>query len=181
MPLNIIPVGYCQCRCGGKTTISPQSHTRLGYVKGQPRRFLPGHHAKPNKPQYLVDPKTGCWLWLWSKNDKGYGVLWCVKRKKLTYAHILFYEEKYGSVPNGKELDHVVCSNPGCANPDHVEPVTHTKNLRRGKRTKLTDAKVEEIRRRVASGETREAVASAFSVSAPHVSRIASRKTWRGE
>ena len=44
-----IPLGLCQCGCGEHTTIASQSETLRGYVKGQPRRYVAGHHMK-NRP-----------------------------------------------------------------------------------------------------------------------------------
>lgn len=49
-----IPLGLCHCGCGEKTSISTQSITRKGYVKGLPRRFLPGH----NMPRPVA--RNGC-------------------------------------------------------------------------------------------------------------------------
>ena len=40
------------------------------------------------------------------------------------------YQEKYGLVPSGLELDHL-CRNRACINPDHLEPVTRKENHRR--------------------------------------------------
>ena len=40
---GIIPAGLCQCGCGQKTKISDRNHRIHGYVKNQPRFFLPGH------------------------------------------------------------------------------------------------------------------------------------------
>lgn len=58
-----IPYGYCHCGCGQKTTISPQSVTSRGYVKGEPRRYIAGHNASgmPPKPctDILLVPKEG--------------------------------------------------------------------------------------------------------------------------
>jgi hypothetical protein len=36
----------CECGCGQPTKIAPQSHTRDGFVLGQPRRFIAGHHSR---------------------------------------------------------------------------------------------------------------------------------------
>ena len=36
-----------------------------------------------------------------------------------------------GPIPDGCELDHL-CRNRACCNPDHLEPVTHLENVRRG-------------------------------------------------
>ncbi len=40
---NRIPVGYCQCGCGQRTSITTHTDRRVGAVKGQPRRFVMGH------------------------------------------------------------------------------------------------------------------------------------------
>lgn len=39
-----IPYGYCHCGCGQKTTIAKLTNARYGHVKGQPVRFVIGHH-----------------------------------------------------------------------------------------------------------------------------------------
>jgi hypothetical protein len=39
-----IPLGFCQCGCGGRTGISSQDRPKWAEVKGQPRRFLRGHN-----------------------------------------------------------------------------------------------------------------------------------------
>lgn len=41
-----IPDGLCQCNCGRKTAIIPYSNKARGLVKGQPRRFIHGHHLR---------------------------------------------------------------------------------------------------------------------------------------
>jgi hypothetical protein len=46
-------------------------------------------------------------------------------------AHRAVYETFVEAVPEGLELDHL-CRNTGCVNPDHLEPVTHAENMRRG-------------------------------------------------
>ena len=45
--MKYIPKGLCQCGCGKKTRLAPQSHTKLGWVKGEPIKFFRGHHP-PN-------------------------------------------------------------------------------------------------------------------------------------
>jgi hypothetical protein len=42
--LETIPLGLCQCGCGGQTKISTQNDPKRGYVKGRPQRLLPGHN-----------------------------------------------------------------------------------------------------------------------------------------
>jgi hypothetical protein len=41
-----IPVGYCQCGCGGTTKVSLQDRKKDGHVKGVPVRFIKGHNGR---------------------------------------------------------------------------------------------------------------------------------------
>lgn len=36
----------CECGCGQPTSIAPRNDIRRGYVKGQPVRFVHGHHGR---------------------------------------------------------------------------------------------------------------------------------------
>lgn len=45
-----IPYGYCHCGCGQLAPISPRTDNRLGYVKGQPRKYIPWHQAHKPLP-----------------------------------------------------------------------------------------------------------------------------------
>lgn len=93
-------------------------------------------------PDYLVE-SNGCWIWQGATNNGGYGLITRNSKQKL--AHIYFYEQKYGKVPKGKELDHI-CRNRNCVNPDHLEPVTRAINVRRGLLSKLSEEDVLLIR-----------------------------------
>ncbi len=79
------------------------------------------------------DPFSGCWLWLGSISEKGYGSIGVpVDGKiKMRYTHCVTYREFIGPVPDGLELDHL-CRVRSCCNPHHCEPVTHQENCRRG-------------------------------------------------
>ncbi len=82
----------------------------------------------------------GCWIWQGYLNDDGYGRLrW---KGRLILTHVLAYNLKVGEVPVGLELDHT-CRNRACINVEHLEPVTHKENMRRGiaKNTKKTVCK----------------------------------------
>jgi hypothetical protein len=46
-------------------------------------------------------------------------------------AHRYAYELLVGPIPAGAELDHL-CRQTLCVRPDHLQPVTHVDNLRRG-------------------------------------------------
>jgi hypothetical protein len=41
-----VPYGYCQCGCGKKTRVASKTCTAWGYIKGQPVRFIRGHHNR---------------------------------------------------------------------------------------------------------------------------------------
>jgi hypothetical protein len=74
--------------------------------------------------RYTIAP-SGCWLWTGPLNNKGYGT------HGGPLAHRMFYIRFVGEVPDGMELDHT-CRITQCVNPAHLEPVTHTENVRRG-------------------------------------------------
>lgn len=81
-----------------------------------------------------VDKTATCWLWRGAINRNGYGNFLAggTRADGLRYqeAHIVSYELHRGPIPDGLELDHL-CRVHHCVNPDHLEPVTHTVNMRR--------------------------------------------------
>lgn len=56
--MTTVPYGYCQCGCGEKTRIAHQSHTKMGWVKGEPLRFINGHNSRGKNSQYWKGGKT---------------------------------------------------------------------------------------------------------------------------
>ena len=72
---------------------------------------------------------NGCWLWQGGKDGTGYGILWV--EGHLVKAHRVAYERLIGPIAPGLEADHL-CRTRSCANPLHVEMVTHKENVRRG-------------------------------------------------
>lgn len=77
-----------------------------------------------------VEKTAGCWRWKASLDGKGYGKFHYDGKHRR--AHRVAYELLVGEIPEGLALDHL-CSNPVCVNPDHLEPVTHAENARRGR------------------------------------------------
>ncbi len=73
---------------------------------------------------------NGCWIWFGEKEKHGYGRL-TVGRVKVM-AHRYAYQTLIGPLPQGLQCDHVVCQNPSCVNPYHLEPVTPKINTLRG-------------------------------------------------
>jgi HNH endonuclease len=70
----------------------------------------------------------GCWYWMGALNNKGYAMVGLSGKGVLV--HKALYERGVGPVPDGYELDHL-CRHRSCVCPGHLEPVTHTENMRR--------------------------------------------------
>jgi hypothetical protein len=86
-----------------------------------------------------INRKTGCWERFTNLNRQGYGKVGHKGRTELL--HRLLYawavqplqRRKRGEIKdNWLELDHVVCSNPRCCNPAHLNLVTTKENCLRG-------------------------------------------------
>ena len=175
---TIIPPGFCQCGCGGKTGINRDNDPRLGYVKGEPRRFLRGHYHKRSDPigpeRYTLNPATGCWVWqgfLYA----GYGLVKIEGRSRRP--HRVSYERRHGPIPEGMELDHL-CRNRACINPEHLEAVTKEVNAQRGKGAKLTPERVR-VMRFLAGSMTHRDLAKKFGVSTATVHDVLHRHAWK--
>ncbi|GIH63977.1 HNH endonuclease signature motif containing protein [Microbispora siamensis] len=87
----------------------------------------------------VVVLKNGCWKWTGATNARPTkaprGLFWIGARFQTAYRWA--WEALNGPVPDGLELDHYRypddgCIGPLCANPQHVEPVTHRENVLRG-------------------------------------------------
>lgn len=74
--------------------------------------------------------KTDCTVWIGATNNKGYGLIQV--GGKLELAHRVAYEDEYGPIPAGMYPDHV-CRVRNCVNPQHLELVTTSENVKRGR------------------------------------------------
>lgn len=121
--------------------------------------------------------KTPCWLWCRTVSKKGYARLSVPsghRGGRNVEAHRHLWIEVNGPVPEGLVLDHL-CRNKTCVNPEHLEPVTHLENVRRGVRPKLNIEKVRAIR---ASSDTTQELAWRYRVSDATILRIKGNHTW---
>lgn len=78
---------------------------------------------------YIKDRNTGCWIWMVGRDKDGYGQFWI--GGKTARAHRVAYEHYKGIKADGI-LDHIVCDNPSCVNPDHLIVSTMRDNTLRG-------------------------------------------------
>lgn len=173
MPIVSVPYGFCHCGCGEKTPLAKESHPSRMQKRGEPLRYLTGHHLRKSPVPYIVDSETGCWVWQWAKARK-YGKVWA--NGKLVIAHRHYYELAKGPIPEGLVVDHL-CKNEACVNPDHLEAVTEAENIRRGDASKLTPETVEEIRKLLTTQSQRK-TAKQFGVSHTTVYSIANGGSW---
>lgn len=160
----------CQCGCGKEAPI----------YRGVQMRFLRGHAGAAVARialRYVVDPVTGCWLWQLAKRD-GYGIE--RHNGKVAQAHVVSYEKRKGPIPDGMVLDHVVCQNRACINPDHVEPVTSTVNTQRRKLSKINMSIARDMRNDFHSGRcTKSAIALERGLSLSLVCDVINNNTWK--
>jgi hypothetical protein len=86
----------------------------------------------PERLAEKIDFDGDCWMWIAATTSEGYGTVRLSNPRRMRDAHRVVYESLIGPVPVGLELDHL-CRVRHCVNPDHLEPVTHQENVRRGR------------------------------------------------
>ena len=91
-----------------------------------------------------VDKSGDCWRWTAFTDADGYGIFGIAESRSVR-AHRFAYEASVGPIPDGLELDHLCHTRdldcPGgdddphrsCVNPAHLEPVTGSVNIMRGR------------------------------------------------
>lgn len=122
-------------------------------------------------------PMTGCWIWLGSVTNKGYGI--CEHDKRI---HRRMYELAIGPIPEGRHVLHS-CDVRCCGNPAHLYLGSNAKNIedkchrdRSGK--KLTIKKVLEIRKLHEEGVSQARLARRFGIAQSSISRTVHGVRW---
>ena len=122
-----MPEPLCLCGCGEVPPTYPKTDRSRGWVRGEPRPFVPYHHHRQSPVEYVEDER-GCWIWQRFVGTHGYGVGYDEGGQRL--AHRIYYEREHGSIPTGLHVDHL-CGVKVCVNPAHLEAVTQAENNQR--------------------------------------------------
>lgn len=145
-----------------------------------------------------------CWEWTGTLNSRyGYGMFHIVEGKPIL-AHRFAYILSRGHIPDGLVLLHS-CDNRPCVRPEHLKPDTQQANMddmwekgrgpsgernaarlypervARGERqgtSKMTDARVLEMRERHARGDSIGVLSREFDLSSSNVSLIVTGRRW---
>ncbi len=133
----------------------------------------------------------GCWIWIGTLTNRGYGQLrWGGPKKQATHVAYFIAHNKWPE----NQVNHK-CHNPLCVNPDHIYDGTQIENMadmkiagrqnyarlkgEKGPTAKLTDRKILQIRNLHKTGRyTLQQLASKFHVSHVSIWYIVKLKTW---
>jgi hypothetical protein len=142
---------------------------------------------KPGRPRGRMEDRytecdggwgTPCWRDLRPLAKTGYGRQITLPDGRQVQPHRAYYEHFVGPIPDGMELDHL-CKNLWCVNPGHLEPVTHTENIRRAAGTKLNRESVLRIHALRAEGLSYAQIARHVEVQWSAVRSVLKGYTWR--
>lgn len=178
--------------CGGHR-IQRRKKRELAPLRPQTRRLAGGEsHAERFADLASPEPNTGCWIWTGGYRTNGYGQY--AMPGSGGYAHRASLVLHVGPPPKGKQALHS-CDNRWCVNPSHLRWGTQRENnadaRARGRArtaplqgeaaptSKLTVAKVAEIRTLIAQRVSDAELARRFGVSAPSIRLIRVGKSWR--
>lgn len=139
---------------------------------------------------YIPVPESGCWLWVGSVGQSGYGRFNTGVKGKMVPAHRLSYEMRNGPIPPGMFICHK-CDTRLCINPDHLfvgTPAENMADMRRKGRSLtgeknvnafLSDPVIRGIHKMYEEGLFVAEIANEVGVTIPTVNNVLSRKVWK--
>lgn len=144
-----------------------------------PAEFAAGPMSRRRTPhqrlnESFVREASGCWRWIRTRTTAGYGHFYF--RGVYYQAHRLVYT-LFREPVTTPVMDHL-CRNRACVNPDHLEPVTHRENVRRGAGTRLAAASVRQVYSLHAQGLSQRAIGRRMKVDHSTVCRVLKGQRW---
>lgn len=153
-------------------------------------RRSPNSEATATYLEQMVayEPNTGCWIWLGTVDQHGYGQL------KINGKHVRAHRHSYRVFKEPISACRVVrhsCDQPGCINPDHLSLGTQAQNIadciRKGRfpkgvmssRSRISEGTVREVRHRASLSESHTSIGRALGMSREHVRDIVAGKIWK--
>ena len=81
--------------------------------------------------RFIPEPNSGCWLWEAGISSSGYGKFYRtdISKSGQEYAHRMSWMIYRGEIEGGLFVDHRVCRNKLCVNPDHMVVCTNRENV----------------------------------------------------
>ena len=104
----------CKCGCGQKTNLAVHNDSKQGHVKGEPYKYLVGHHPKKQKsekPLGTIKEGANC---LWIKTSTGWDLEHRVIAEKVLGRKLKSTEEVHHVDEdrfNNKNNNFVICEN----------------------------------------------------------------------
>lgn len=120
--------GLCHCGCGEPTPISKGTNRKFGLIKGEPVRYINGHHIMLPESYTIEDRgyKTPCHVFRNATKRDGYGYV--QRSGKFIYVHRYFWEREHGPVPDDMDLHHE-CRTRNCVRLDHLTPLNRQEHM----------------------------------------------------
>lgn len=91
--------------------------------------YIPAPLIERFNKAYIPVTESGCWLWIGSVNNCGYGKIY--HKNKSIGAHRFSYQHFIGPIPDNLVPDHL-CRVRCCVNPSHMRLVSSKENILAG-------------------------------------------------